>query len=313
MRSRHRRRPAGRPACPRRAGRRSAGLRRPSASRRDDLVGDRLVHDQPAQRGAALPGRCRPRRTRSPRTARSRSADGVTIARVVAAELEQRPAEARGDDGGDLLAHPHGAGRGDERHARSRRRGPRRPRARRAPAARCPPGTRPRRASGRAAPGRRDGRERRLLATASTPRCRRRPSATAVFHAQTATGKLNALMTPTTPSGCHVSISRWPGRSTASCGRRAGGDSPTAKSQMSIISWTSPRASLVILPASMVTSSARSALCSVEQLAEALDHVAAHGGGDGAPRGEGLGGPRRRRRWPPAAPSRRTWQTGPGR
>src|SRR5690606_12990895 len=32
---------------------------------------------------------------------------------------------------------------------------------------------------------------------------------------------------------------------------------------MSIISWTSPRASLVILPASRVTSSARSALCSV--------------------------------------------------
>ena len=33
-------------------------------------------------------------------------------------------------------------------------------------------------------------------------------SATAVFHAHTATGKLNAVMTPTTPSGCHVSISR---------------------------------------------------------------------------------------------------------
>ncbi len=40
-------------------------------------------------------------------------------------------------------------------------------------------------------------------------------SATAVFHAHTATGKLNAVMTPTTPSGCHVSISRWPGRSEA--------------------------------------------------------------------------------------------------
>ena len=39
-------------------------------------------------------------------------------------------------------------------------------------------------------------------------------SATAVFHDQTAAGKLNALMiTPTTPSGCQVSISRWPGRS----------------------------------------------------------------------------------------------------
>ncbi len=37
--------------------------------------------------------------------------------------------------------------------------------------------------------------------------------ATAVFQDHTATGKLNALMTPTTPNGCQVSISRWPGRS----------------------------------------------------------------------------------------------------
>ena len=32
--------------------------------------------------------------------------------------------------------------------------------------------------------------------------------ASAKFQAQTATGKLNALITPTTPSGCHVSLSR---------------------------------------------------------------------------------------------------------
>ncbi len=37
--------------------------------------------------------------------------------------------------------------------------------------------------------------------------------ATAVFQAQTAAGKLNAEMTATTPRGCHVSISRCPGRS----------------------------------------------------------------------------------------------------
>ena len=30
-------------------------------------------------------------------------------------------------------------------------------------------------------------------------------TASAKFHAQTATGKLKALITPTTPSGCHVS------------------------------------------------------------------------------------------------------------
>ena len=31
----------------------------------------------------------------------------------------------------------------------------------------------------------------------------------------TAAGKLNAVMTAHTPSGCHVSIMRWPGRSEA--------------------------------------------------------------------------------------------------
>ncbi len=38
-------------------------------------------------------------------------------------------------------------------------------------------------------------------------------AASAAFHAQTATGKLNALMTPTTPSGCHCSYMRCRGRS----------------------------------------------------------------------------------------------------
>ena len=37
--------------------------------------------------------------------------------------------------------------------------------------------------------------------------------AIAVFHDQTATGKLNAVITAATPSGCQVSASRWPGRS----------------------------------------------------------------------------------------------------
>ena len=37
--------------------------------------------------------------------------------------------------------------------------------------------------------------------------------AMAVFQDHTATGKLKAEMTPTTPNGCQVSISRWPGRS----------------------------------------------------------------------------------------------------
>ena len=40
-------------------------------------------------------------------------------------------------------------------------------------------------------------------------------SASAAFQDQTATGKLKAEMMPTTPSGCQVSIMRWPGRSVA--------------------------------------------------------------------------------------------------
>ncbi|MCY1298717.1 hypothetical protein D9M70_482160 [compost metagenome] len=40
-------------------------------------------------------------------------------------------------------------------------------------------------------------------------------SASAAFHDQTATGKLKALITPTTPSGCQVSRIWWPGRSEA--------------------------------------------------------------------------------------------------
>ncbi len=82
-------------------------------------------------------------------------------------------------------------------------------------------------------------------------------SASAAFQAHTATGKLKALITPTTPSGCQVSIMRWPGRSDAIVRPYSWRDRPTAKSQMSIISWTSPRASAVILPASIVTSAAR--------------------------------------------------------
>ena len=87
-------------------------------------------------------------------------------------------------------------------------------------------------------------------------------NAMAVFHDHTATGKLNAVITPTTPRGCQVSISRWPGRSDAMVLPYSCRDSPTANWQMSIISCTSPSASEVILPASIVTSVARSALCS---------------------------------------------------
>ena len=38
-------------------------------------------------------------------------------------------------------------------------------------------------------------------------------AASIAFHAHTATGKLNAVITPTTPSGCHCSIIRCRDRS----------------------------------------------------------------------------------------------------
>jgi hypothetical protein len=81
-------------------------------------------------------------------------------------------------------------------------------------------------------------------------------SAIVAFHAHTAQGKLNAEITPTTPSGCQVSISRCPGRSEGIVRPSSWRERPTARSQMSIISWTSPRASETILPTSMPTRSA---------------------------------------------------------
>ena len=79
-------------------------------------------------------------------------------------------------------------------------------------------------------------------------------SASAAFHDQTATGKLKAEMIAHGPNGCQVSVMRWPGRSEAMASPYNCRDRPTAKSQMSIISCTSPRPSETILPTSSVTS-----------------------------------------------------------
>ena len=115
-------------------------------------------------------------------------------------------------------------------------------------------------------------------------------NAIAVFHAQTATGKLNAVITPTTPSGCQVSISRCPGRSEAMVLPYSCRDRPTANWQMSIISCTSPRASEVILPASIVTSVARSALCSTSSSPRRATRAPRDGRRGGAPRRKRLRG-----------------------
>ena len=86
-------------------------------------------------------------------------------------------------------------------------------------------------------------------------------------------------MTPTTPSGCHVSINRWPGRSDGIVRPSSWRDSPTAKSQMSMASCTSPRDSERIFPASIVTSSATSALCSPNSSPRRLTNAPRTGAG----------------------------------
>ena len=52
--------------------------------------------------------------------------------------------------------------------------------------------------------------------------------ASAAFHDHTATGKLNAEMTATTPAGCQVSIIRWCLRSVAMVSPNSCRESPTA-------------------------------------------------------------------------------------
>ncbi len=85
--------------------------------------------------------------------------------------------------------------------------------------------------------------------------------ASMAFHAHTATGKLNALMMPTRPSGWYWSYMRWPGRSECIVAPYIMRLWPTAKSAMSIISCTSPSPSGLILPISSATSEPSASLC----------------------------------------------------
>ena len=143
------------------------------------------------------------------RKARSRSADRRDDRGIVAAELEDRAAEAAGDALGDLAAHGGRAGRRDDRHAGIVDQ----PLADRAPADQHASGARP--ARRRTAAAARLNRPSTASAvsgvfsdgfhTTASPQTK----ASAAFHDHTATGKLKAEMTPTTPAGCHCSIIRW--------------------------------------------------------------------------------------------------------
>ena len=79
-------------------------------------------------------------------------------------------------------------------------------------------------------------------------------AAIAAFHDHTATGKLNAVMIPTVPSGCHCSRIVCSGRSECIDSPYSMRDCPTAKSAMSIASCTSPQPSYRILTISSITS-----------------------------------------------------------
>ena len=184
--------------------------RRRLRSALDQLVGDRGVRDHPAQRGAALPGgagggehdaahgqvQIGARAPRSRRCCRRVRAAACRTGRPPAA---RRPCPS-GSSRWPRPARPAG-----------RRPAPGRPRRRRAPAG-CSVGRRadPAGGLGRTAPGR-PARSAASSPTASRPPASPQTRASAVFQDQTATGKLNAEMTPTTPSGCHCSIIRWPG------------------------------------------------------------------------------------------------------
>ena len=147
------------------------------------------------------------------RSASARSALGATIARIVAAELQDGAGKAPGEPLADHPAHRRRPGRRDHRHAaivdqllgRSR----------------APPISTLCRPSG-ASPNFADrARQQRVdrkrgqgvrsdgFQITGLPQT----SASAAFHDQTATGKLKAEMTPTGPIGCHCSISRCSARS----------------------------------------------------------------------------------------------------
>src|SRR6185503_17085318 len=74
-----------------------------------------------------------------------------------------------------------------------------------------------------------------------------------LFQLHTATGKLNADMIPTIPSGCHCSYIRCAGLSLCMVRPCNWRERPTAKSQISIISCTSPYPSCKLLPISYET------------------------------------------------------------
>ena len=85
----------------------------------------------------------------------------------------------------------------------------------------------------------------------------------AVFQPATAQGKLKAEITPMFPIGFHYSIIMWPGLSLGKTLPPIILDIPTAMSQVSIYSYTSPSPSLLILPTSKASRDPRASFFSL--------------------------------------------------
>ena len=193
----------------------AAPARRPRP-RRSLSASTTLVHDQPARATCSAGRRCR--RPRRAIGAQGQVEVGVVgdDDRVVAAQLEDRAAEAAPPPACATRA-PHrrqpvaeiSGRRASCEHPLADVRAAADDQVEDAAAAR-----------GRPSPAltivlHGDGGQRRRLGDGFQTIVSPQTAASAAFHAQTATGKLNAVMMPTGPSGCHCSNIRWPGRSRA--------------------------------------------------------------------------------------------------
>ena len=220
------RRSAGRRACLPRADRRPLPRRRPASAAAPGVIDAR--HERTDGAASCSAGR----RCPSPRTRwrAARDPDRRTARRWRRCCRRARggAGETRGEPRPDRAAHGGRAGRRDERHAADRSTSA-------SPTSR-PPISNARQAFRRIAE-RRSARSNSACTasavsgvfsdgfqTTESPQT----SASAAFHAHTATGKLNAEMTPTTPSGCQVSIIRCSARSVAMVRPYSWRDRPTA-------------------------------------------------------------------------------------
>ena len=143
---------------------------------------------------------------------------GADDGAVIAAEFQDRPRKAPREDRRDGAAHAGRARRRDERHAAvcgKRFAGLARAQITEDEEAGALPPPARKRASARSNSACAASAVSGVFSDGFQTQALPQTSASAAFHAQTATGKLKADMMPVTPSGCQVSIMRWFARSDA--------------------------------------------------------------------------------------------------